>query len=126
MLYFSASSAMSLIMSMDFLIRFFLMTRRILFCCNDSREMLSGRSSESTTPLMNDSHSGMISSQLSMMNTRRTYNLMLLNFFFVLPPSNMSNGARFGMNKTARNSSWPSTEKCFTARCSSQSLDKAL
>ena len=41
-------------------------------------------------------------------------------------PSNMSKGARLGMNNTARNSSCPSTEKCFTAKCSSQSLDKAL
>merc|ERR1711988_2060296 len=34
---------------MDFLTRFFFTTRRILFCCRDSREMLRGRSSESTT-----------------------------------------------------------------------------
>ena len=31
-----------------------------------------------------------------MMNTRRTYSLMLLLFFFV---SNRSNGARFGTNR---------------------------
>lgn len=43
-----------------------------------------------------------------------THSLMLLCFFFV-PPSNMSNGARFGTYSTDRNSNWPSTEKCFTA-----------
>ena len=32
--------------------KFFLITRRILFCCSTSREMFSGRSSESTTPRM--------------------------------------------------------------------------
>ena len=32
-------------------------------------------------PLTKDSHSGMSSSQLSMMNTRRTYSLMLFAFF---------------------------------------------
>ena len=32
-------------------------------------------------PLTKESHSGMSSSQLSMMNTRRTYSLMLLLFF---------------------------------------------
>ena len=66
-------------------------TLRILFCCRVSREMLRGRSSESTTPLTNPKYSGMISSQLSMMNTRRTYSLMLFSFFFW---SNRSKGAR--------------------------------
>ena len=56
-----------------------------------------------------------------MMKTRRTYSLMLLNFF-LLPPSNMSKGARRGTKSTDRNSSWPSTEKCFTAAWSSQSF----
>eukprot|EP00796_Vickermania_ingenoplastis_P002540 gene2541-biopygen2035 len=46
--------------------------------------------------------SGHRSSQLSIMNTRRTYSLMLLRF---LLGSNMSNGARFGMNRMERNSS---------------------
>ena len=48
------------------------MTLRILFCCRLSREMLSGRSSLSTTPLTKLRYSGMSSSQLSMMKTRRT------------------------------------------------------
>ena len=54
----------------------------------------------------NESHSGISSSQLSMMKTLRTYSLMLL-CFFLLAPSNMSKGALFGINITARNSSWP-------------------
>lgn len=90
-----------------------------MFCCSVSREMLSGRSSLSTMPLTNPSHSGMSSSQLSMMNTRRTYSLMLLAFFFW---SNMSKGARRGAKSTEVNSSCPSTLKCLTARWSSQSL----
>merc|ERR1719354_1465793 len=65
----------------------------------------------------------MISSQLSMMNTLLTYSLMLFLFFLF---SNKSNGARFGTNKRARNSNCPSTEKCLTARWSSQSLVKLL
>lgn len=48
------------------------------------------------------------------MTGEATHSLMLLCFFLV-PPSNMSNGARLGTNSTDRNSSWPSTEKCFTA-----------
>ena len=47
-------------------------TLRILFCCNISREMLRGRSSLSTMPLTKPRYSGIRSSQLSMMNTRRT------------------------------------------------------
>jgi len=38
----------------------------------------------------------------------------------------MSNGALFGMKRTDLNSSYPSTEKALTAKCSSQSLDKDL
>ena len=49
---------------------FFLITFKILDCWRVSREMLSGRSSESTTPLTKFKYSGMISSQLSMMKTR--------------------------------------------------------
>ena len=57
--------------------------------------------------------------QLSMMKTLRTYSLMLfLPFLF----SKRSKGARLGMKRRALNSSWPSTEKCLTARCSSQSF----
>ena len=66
----------------------------------------------------------MRSSQLSMMKTRRTYSLMCPVFFFF--GSKRSNGARFGTKRIEVNSSWPSTEKCFTARCSSQSLESAL
>ena len=69
---------------------FFLMTLRILFCWSISREMLSGKSSESTTPLTKPKYSGMMSSQLSMMKTRRTYNLMLFAFFL---PSNIERRA---------------------------------
>ena len=64
--------------------------------------MFSGRSSLSTMPLTKDRYSGISSSQLSMMNTRRTYSLMLFIFFL---PSNMSNGARFGTNMMDLNSS---------------------
>lgn len=65
-------------------------------------------------------YSGINSSQSSMINTRRTYNLMEFFFFFV---SNMSNAARFGTKRIDLNSSWPSTEKCFTDKWSSQSLE---
>ena len=58
-----------------------------------------------------------------MMNTRRTYSLMLFGFFVV---SNMSNGARFGTNRIDRNSSWPSTAKCSCASASSQSFEMFL
>lgn len=54
-------------------------------------------------------YSGISSSQLSMMKTLRTYNLMLF-FFFLF--SNKSKGARLGTNRSALNSSCPSTEKC--------------
>jgi hypothetical protein len=53
------------------------------------------------------------------MNTLRTYNLILFFFFFV---SNRSNGALFGINNIALNSSPPSTENYLTWRCSSQSF----
>jgi hypothetical protein len=53
------------------------------------------------------------------MKTLLTYNLMLFFFFLV---SNKSNGALFGTNKIALNSSCPSTENYFTAKWSSQSL----
>jgi len=66
------SEDLPLNISKHFLTRFFLITRKILFCCRVSREMFSGRSSESTTPFTKESHSGMSSSQSSMMNTRRT------------------------------------------------------
>jgi hypothetical protein len=45
---------------------------RILFCGRVSLEMLSGRSLESTIPLTNESHSGMRSSQSSMIKTLLT------------------------------------------------------
>lgn len=64
--------------------------------------MLSGKSSESTTPLTKLKYSGMISSHSSVMNTLLTYNLMLFFFFLV---SNKSNGALFGTYKIALNSS---------------------
>lgn len=54
-------------------------------------------------------YSGMSSSQLSMIKTLLTYSLMLF-FFFLF--SKRSKGARRGMKSRARNSSWPSTEKC--------------
>ena len=85
--------------------------------------MFKGKSSESTTPLMNESHSGIMSSQSSIMKTLLTYNLMLFFFFLV---SNISNGALLGMKRIALNSSYPSTEKCLTDKCSSQSLVRAL
>lgn len=91
---------------------FLRITFNILLCCKVSREMFSGRSSESTTPLMKLRYSGISSSQLSMMNTRRTYSLMLFRFFLF---SKRSNGARRGTNSNALNSNWPSTEKCYNA-----------
>lgn len=81
--------------------------------------MFNGRSSESTIPLMNPNHSGINSSQSSIINTLLTYNLMLFFFFLV---SKRSNGALLGINKIALNSNPPSTENYLTWRCSSQSL----
>ena len=49
-------------------------------------EMFSGMPSESTTPFTMFSHSGISSSQLSTMKTRRMYSLMLLHFFFTGRP----------------------------------------
>merc|ERR1719263_2468326 len=59
------------------------------------------------------------------MKTLRTQSLILLTFFLA-PPSNMSKGALLGTKRQARNSSWPSTEKCLTPACSSQSLLRDL
>lgn len=42
--------------------------------CGFSREMLKGKSSESTTPLTNRIHSGKISGDLASINTLREYN----------------------------------------------------
>lgn len=81
--------------------------------------MFNGKSSESTTPLTNPKYSGISSSQSSIMKTLLTYNLMLFFFFFV---SKRSNGALFGMKRTALNSRPPSTENYLTLKCSSQSL----
>jgi hypothetical protein len=64
-----------------------------------------------------------MSSQSSIMKTLLTYNLMLFFFFLV---SNISNGALLGIKRIALNSSYPSTEKCLTDKCSSQSLVRAL
>ena len=58
--------------------------------------------------LMKLRYSGINSSQLSMMKTRLTYNLIL---FFCFLFSNKSKGALLGINKSARNSSCPSTLK---------------
>ena len=48
--------------------------------------------------------------------------MLFLDFLF----SKRSKGARLGMKRRARNSSCPSTEKCLTQRCSSQSLVRDL
>jgi len=40
--------------------------------------------------------------------------------------SNISKGALLGINNMDLNSNYPSTEKDLTARCSSQSLERAL
>lgn len=88
-------------------------------CYKNSLEIFKGKSSESTTPLTNPKYSGISSSQSSIMNTLLTYNLMLFFFFFV---SNKSNGALFGMKRTALNSKPPSTENYLTDKCSSQSF----
>ena len=47
-------------------------------------------------------------------------------FCFLRDDSNRSNAARFGTKTTARNSSCPSTAKCFQASASSQSLESDL
>src|SRR5690606_13578373 len=109
-------------MSRHFLTKFFRMTFKILFCWSISLEMFKGKSSESTIPRMKLRYSGIKSRQSSMMKTLRTYSLMLFSFF---RDSKRSNGALLGTNNNAVNSNWPSTEKCFTDICSSQSLVKA-
>ncbi len=83
-------------------------TFRILFCWNISREMFKGRSSESTMPFTKPKYSGMISSQLSMIKTRRTYCLIL---FCYLRPSNISKGAFLGTSMTDLNSNCKSNSK---------------
>ena len=80
------------------------MAHKILFCCRVSLEIFNEKSSTSTTAY----GSGISSSQSSLMETRRIFNLMLLRFFFV---SNKSKGTRRGTNKNARNSTWPSSLK---------------
>ena len=77
------------------------MTFKILFYYKNSLEIFKGKSSESTTPLINPKYSGINSSQSSMMKTLLTYNLMLFFFFLV---SNKSKGALFGTNKIDLNS----------------------
>ena len=99
------------------------MTFKILFCYKYSLEIFNGKSSESTKPLTNPKYSGINSSQLSIIKTLLTYNLIL--FFFLLV-SNKSNGALLGQNKIDLNSSYPSTENYFTLKWSSQSLVKLL
>jgi hypothetical protein len=99
------------------------MTFKILFYYKNSLEMFNGKSSESTTPLINPRYSGIRSSQSSIIKTLLTYNLMLFFFFLV---SKRSNGALFGTNNMALNSNYPSTENYLTARWSSQSLVKLL
>ena len=101
---FLESSAFSIISpnnSIHFLTMFFLITFKILLCYKNSLEIFNGKSSESTTPLTKPNHSGIKSSQSSIMKTLLTYNLMLFFFFLV---SNISNGALFGTNKTHLNS----------------------
>ena len=83
-------------------------TLRILFCCSISREMLRGRSSLSTIPFTKPRYSGMSSSQLSMINTRRTYSLMLFCFFLV---SNKSKGARLQQGRSVRHHTGHHEEK---------------
>ena len=99
------------------------MTFKILFYYKYSLEIFNGKSSESTNPLTNPKYSGINSSQLSIIKTLLTYNLIL--FFFLLV-SNKSNGALLGQNKIDLNSSYPSTENYFTLKWSSQSLVKLL
>jgi len=99
------------------------MTFKILFYYKYSLEIFNGKSSESTNPLTNPKYSGINSSQLSIIKTLLTYNLIL--FFFLLV-SNKSNGALLEQNKIDLNSSYPSTENYFTLKWSSQSLVKLL
>ena len=75
--------------------------------------MFKGKSSESTTPLINPKYSGINSSQSSIINTLLTYNLILFFFFLV---SNKSKGALLGINSTALNSKPPSTENYLTLK----------
>ncbi len=83
-------------------------TFRILFCWSISHEMFKGRSSESTMPFTKPKYSGMISSELSMIKTRRTYSLIL---FYFLRPSNISKGALLGTNMADLNSNCKSNSK---------------
>ena len=76
-------------------------------CVNHSQTCSMWASTSVLSDLLR--YSGIRSSQLSMMKTLLTYSLMLF-FFFLF--SKRSKGARRGTKSRARNSSWPSTEKC--------------
>eukprot|EP00001_Collodictyon_triciliatum_P017445 03261_1 len=106
-------------MSSALLTSFFLMTLSTRDCCNISRDTLSGRSSESTTPRMNERR-GMRSSNSSEMKTRRTYRRRL--FCFVCSLSKRSEGAFFGTKRMERNWISPSAVKWIFSRGSSNSF----
>ena len=79
----------------------------------ESRERCSKEDPPSRRlPVREFNQSGISSSQLSMMKTRRASNLTLLRFFLF---SNKQKGAQRGTNINARNSSWHPTLKCFTS-----------
>mmetsp|Transcript_20015 Transcript_20015/g.48453 ORF Transcript_20015/g.48453 Transcript_20015/m.48453 type:complete len:331 (+) Transcript_20015:780-1772(+) len=120
----SSASDIFFIMSSAFDTSFFLITLRTRDCWSISRETLRGRSSESTTPRMNDRYRGMRSSNSSEMKTRRTYSRRFV--CFVCSLSKRSEGAFFGMNRIDRNWISPSAVKWILSRGASKSLDSDL
>eukprot|EP00001_Collodictyon_triciliatum_P165816 29243_5 len=106
--------------SMALRISFLRITRSSLFSWSVSREMLMGRSSESTTPLMKFRR-GSKSSNVSEMKTRRTYSLMLC----IIPPmlSKRFRGMWSGMKRSDLKSTSPSALKWMKVKGFSESLE---
>ena len=90
---------------------FFLMTSTLGLFWSISRETLSGRSDESTTPFTNLRYGGTRSSQFCIICTRRTYSMGpgLKSLY------RMFTGARSGMKTSAVNSEVPSALKCMVS-----------
>merc|ERR1719439_218655 len=99
-------------------------TFKTLCCWSVSRETLSGRSSESTTPRRKFKYRGTKSSNSSVMSTLRTYNR---NWAFLLwYESYMSKGTWPGTKRMDLNSTSPSALKWIHVVGSAVSLENVL
>ena len=123
LIYFSRSDDNNFFSSTSiFLCVLFLITRVTGSSCKISREMLSGKSSESITPLMNRKYSGINSLQSFMMNTRLIYKLMPPDSGFM----NISYGASDGINNKPLKLVAPSALIFMCVKGSRQSCVKCL